>query len=101
MSDGPDDDSLIALGAAVSDGDVIDWTAAEHQAEDPESQALVRGMREVATLMAAHRQVATIPPPETGHTWRHLVVFEAVGDGAFGTVYRAWDQQLERDVALK
>jgi Tol biopolymer transport system component len=101
MNDGPDDPSLIALGAAVSDGAVIDWLAAEHLAEDADRQSLVRGMRDVAALIAAHRQVISAPPPVTPRTWRHLVLCEALGDGAFGTVYRAWDQQLERDVALK
>ena len=37
----------------------------------------------------------------TPAAWGHLVLLETVGQGAFGTVYRAWDAQLDREVALK
>lgn len=33
--------------------------------------------------------------------WGHLELHEEIGRGASGTVYRAWDPQLCRDVALK
>ena len=33
--------------------------------------------------------------------WGGLEIREKVGEGAFGEVYRAWDPQLEREVALK
>ncbi len=36
----------------------------------------------------------------TGH-WQHFLLFESVGAGAFGTVYRAWDTKVDREVALK
>jgi serine/threonine protein kinase/Tol biopolymer transport system component len=44
------------------------------------------------------------PPPvplEVSDTWAHLTLCEIIGRGAYGTVYRAWDPQLDRDVALK
>jgi hypothetical protein len=34
-------------------------------------------------------------------TWGHLAVLEKIGEGAFGAVYRARDDKLQREVALK
>jgi Tol biopolymer transport system component len=105
MTDDPEDPSLIALGAAVSDGVPVDWTEIESQSHDDERQQLVRAMRELETLVAAHRQIEAAAPTDrpasSARRWQHLVLFEAVGEGAFGTVYRGWDPRLEREVAVK
>jgi eukaryotic-like serine/threonine-protein kinase len=34
-------------------------------------------------------------------SWGHLRLLAQIGQGSFGTVYRAWDSKLERHVALK
>lgn len=36
-----------------------------------------------------------------GHPWGRFVLGEKLGEGSFGAVFRAWDPQLERDVAVK
>ncbi len=44
-----------------------------------------------------------LPPPSTQplDCWGHLELIEQIGQGSFGTVYRARDTRLDRDVALK
>ena len=105
MTDDPDDPSLIALGAAVSDGAAVDWGEIEGLADGDDRQRLVRAMRDVETLVVAHRQVEALAtndtPAASARHWQHLVLFEPVGEGAFGTVYRGWDPRLEREVAVK
>ena len=93
MTDDPDDPSLIALGAAVSDGAAVDWGEIEGLADGDDRQRLVRAMRDVGRCVAAHRQVDDAArrhdtPAASARHWQHLVLFEPVGEGAFGTVYR-------------
>ena len=110
MTEPPEDPFLIALGSSVSDGAKVDWDKAERTAADPDTQNIVRGMRRLADLVAAHRSGgmhaasdgAPIPPPAApSRHWLHIVLFESIGAGAFGTVYRGWDPRLDREVAVK
>lgn len=43
------------------------------------------------------------PPPaeRSGVAWGSFTLLDKIGHGGFGTVYRAWDPVLQRDVALK
>jgi Tol biopolymer transport system component len=104
MTEEPEDSVLLALGAAVADGAPVRWDDVEVRAGDVERQELIQGMREVAALMAAHRQVeapAPAVPADSPRHWGHLVLFERVGQGAFGAVHRGFDPRLEREVAVK
>jgi Tol biopolymer transport system component len=111
MSGNPEDAWLIALGAAVSDGTQVDWDDVEKRQTTPEQQRLVQELRQLATIVNAQR-TAGAGRDQTGDAdsesvsarasqWRHLVLFECVGTGAFGSVYRGWDPQLDREVAVK
>ena len=107
-SDVPPRTDVSELANAVVDGVVVDWQAAESRAA-PHSLPVVRAMREVDTILGAHREVLTKesprrrrPPPLTaGDTWSYLQIHKYLGGGGFGDVYEAFDPRIERATALK
>ena len=108
MTEHSDEAWLIALANDVCDGRRIDWDAVVPAGATTESRHVVEGLRRLTTVVEAHRTLggspAPAPPsvdPAAPAAWGHLVLLETVGQGAFGTVYRAWDAQLDREVALK
>jgi TolB-like protein/tRNA A-37 threonylcarbamoyl transferase component Bud32 len=113
---------------AMIDGAPIDWAAAELEAADDEStQRIVRELKVIAAIADVHgteaissagRSLDVQPgnvspgeqPQDAAHgdspvqelgSWGPLRLLEKIGEGAFGSVYRAWDTRLDREVALK
>ena len=105
----PDDDALvIQLAGAIVDATGPDWAAAESTAATTDARRLIRELRVVAALAAVHRDppsspasTATAAPNDTLSRWGPLLLRGTIGQGHFGTVYLAWDETLERQVALK
>lgn len=105
-----DDRALADLAASVADGSPVDWQAAEAGAAARDVR-LVRHLRLVDTIAALHRSIPAssadvetlrvVPPASDGRRWGRLVLLEPIGKGTSCEVFRAWDSELHRDVALK
>ena len=109
----PEAAPLLSLAESIADGESIDWSAAEAGAGGAD-EAIVRQLRVISELAELHRSVSTVtmPPPDAARSrqgsaapaigsWGHLTLLERLGGGSSGDVYRAWDRDLQRDVALK
>ncbi len=99
---------LAGIAASLVDGDAIDWQEAEASV-DPAERRLIRHLRLVASISHVHRTVGADAAEDVaapiedldGRKWGRLVLHERIGQGTSCEVYRAWDTELHRDVALK
>jgi serine/threonine-protein kinase len=124
-SDGNSEQSLLTLAIAVADGDRIDWDAVESAPGPTMDTATGQQLKILGAVSEFHRRRAAefdkelaertggahklvpvggagaLAPAASLHTWGRLEILEEVGEGSFGQVFRAWDPQLSRQVALK
>ena len=85
-----DDDRLLSVAASISDGQSVDWQGVESDATI--DAAVLEQLRILDQLAHVH---------SARSAWGSLSIIEPIGHGTFGTVYRAFDNDLHRDVALK
>lgn len=104
----PENRRLSRLAEAVADGFGVDWAEAESSAADGDERELVGCLRLLAQIGVQHRSQTSEPAAERSHSplappasWSSLKILEVIGGGQFGTVYRAVDPHLDREVALK
>lgn len=113
------DGLLDQLVSRIADGSPVDWEALEREAgsgDEREWLACLKVIGEIAHLHTtgagdSQRDDPAPDDPTTGVLtagdegekphWGKYVLRERVGDGGFGSVYRAWDPDLELEVAIK
>jgi eukaryotic-like serine/threonine-protein kinase len=82
-------DTLLDAAASISDGHEVHWEGVRRIADQAET-AVLDELRVLDGIAQIHRD-----------HWGSLEILEPIGNGAFGTVYRAFDRDLLRHVALK
>jgi tRNA A-37 threonylcarbamoyl transferase component Bud32 len=92
MTGSADDPRLLALAEAISNGERVDWDNLPFTPE-PGHESIIEELKRVERIA----QLTCATP--TG--WGPFEIIEEIGRGAFGTVYRARDPRLQREVALK
>jgi serine/threonine protein kinase len=97
----------------IADGLSVDWNAIDKAAASRE-RAWAKSLRVLNDIVKLHRDAAVdyeqttlaapgraVPTQSALDTWGKYRLANKVGEGSYGSVYRAWDSELERDVALK
>ena len=114
----------------IANGIAVDWNLIDDGAGDGDEQESMKWLRVLGQIADLHRSAdasgdepglsgslesglleALIAPPASApsdaapaspaHRWGRFHLLNAVGEGSFGSVHRAWDPQLERDIAIK
>ena len=108
---GAADDLVTRAADSIASGDQVDWQGLRQQPLDAERSSLLTEMQvleRIATFLRDSGALETPGEPRvkrrqpaTPGSWSHFTLVELIGEGGFGSVYRARDTKLQTDVALK
>jgi hypothetical protein len=102
----------------IADGMPVDWNALESGASD-EDREFLKVLQVLDGLAGLHRSTDAdgsavdasveettdrLPGAAVGErsdVWGRHRLLQKIGEGSFGSVYRAWDPELEREIAIK
>ena len=118
--DVPTESKLVEeVAESISLGERVDWEQVDGAAVDSHDTNILLGLQMLDRIATFHRTpepVLTARDPSqtsTGRdqpadlaaldlrTWGHLTIIEKIGEGTFAVLYRARDDKLQSDVALK
>jgi serine/threonine-protein kinase len=103
----------------IADGEPVDWPALESSAGNDDERGVLDALRVLDGVAVLHRSTddtassvdetmeETADRPAGGRAdersdlWGRYRLVQKVGEGSFGSVYRAWDPELEREIAIK
>jgi serine/threonine protein kinase/tetratricopeptide (TPR) repeat protein len=107
----PEDDQFLSdLAEAIADGRPIFWADLPGRPGTSQYADRLEQLQVLEAVSTLHRSQEAVvgetagpaaPGPPPPGTWGGFELIEQIGRGSFGTVYRARDVRLDRDVALK
>jgi serine/threonine-protein kinase len=111
---------LDELAGSISAGTPVDWQQVTQEPADDLDTSILRELQILDRIATFHRNpdqwlsTATDPSDDQNagkprsalaagdpRAWGHLTILEKIGEGTFAIVYRARDDKLQTDVALK
>lgn len=107
-----EDPRLVAIAGSIADGTSVNWddqstrtpgADADLLAELQLLERVVRAHRSLAGSTASPAQTPQLPRGDVPHpsAWGRLSIVGVIGSGSYGVVYKAHDERLAMDVALK
>ena len=112
----PANEAIAHAAQDVADGRAVDWVALGNGLQGTDQIEQVDCLRIIGAIAALHRSggqaadssqstalIESSPASRAsqGEPWGRYRLLEQVGSGSFGSVYRAWDPELEFEIAIK
>ena len=97
------------VAASIADGAHVDWEQADAHVSGRELR-LVKHLRVIDSLAGVYRTLPSLVDDEAGPStrpdypegprWGRLILLDRIGSGSSADVFRVWDAELQREVAL-